>query len=147
VDWTARGRDVDVLHACRVHVALYVPRLLDAGAAASSTSHRLSALSSCYRHLVEHDLIATNSAAAVRQPASTRTTPPPSGWTATRRAFIADADTDTDTGCAPRPPLACCTSGCASTSSPPTLPISARWRPDGRSRRPARRLPRAPRRR
>ena len=95
MDWTARGRDVDVLHACRVHVALYVPRLLDAGAAASSTSHRLSALSRCYRHLVEHDLIATNSAAAVRQPASTRTTPPPSGWTATRRARSSPPPTPT----------------------------------------------------
>ena len=67
LDWL-HGIDVDVLHARRVHVDLWVRQLLDAGAAGSSTSRRLSALSSFYRHLGEHDLIAANPAAAVRRP-------------------------------------------------------------------------------
>jgi len=62
------GIGVDVLHARRVHVDLWVRQLLDDGAAHSSTTRRLSAVSSWYRHLVEHDLIAANPAAAVRRP-------------------------------------------------------------------------------
>lgn len=67
LDWL-HGVDVDALHARRVHIDLWVRQLVDAGAAASSTSRRLSALSSWYRHLVEHDLIPANPAAAVRRP-------------------------------------------------------------------------------
>ncbi len=63
-----REIDVDVLHARRVHIDLWVRQLLDTGAAGSSTSRRLSALSSFYRHLVEHDLITANPATAVRRP-------------------------------------------------------------------------------
>lgn len=95
LDWL-HGIDVDVLHARRVHVDLWVRQLLDAGAAGSSTSRRLSALSSFYRHLGEHDLIAANPAAAVRRP----TVDP--DHTATvgldrdqARAFLAAADADT----------------------------------------------------
>jgi hypothetical protein len=40
-----------VLDARRVHVDLWVRQLLDAGTAGSSTKHRLSALTSFYRHL------------------------------------------------------------------------------------------------
>jgi site-specific recombinase XerD len=95
LDWLRTG-EVDVLDARRVHVDLWVRQLLDAAAANSSTSRRLSALSSFYRHLVEHDLIAANPAAAVRRP----TVDP--DHTATvgldrdqARAFIAAADADT----------------------------------------------------
>ncbi len=45
LDWL-REIGVDALHARRVHVDLWVRQLLDAGAAASSTSRRLSALTS-----------------------------------------------------------------------------------------------------
>ncbi|MCY7341074.1 MAG: tyrosine-type recombinase/integrase [Pseudonocardia sp.] len=87
--------DLDALHVLQVHVNLYVRQLLDTGAAASSTSRRLSALSSSYRHLVEHDLIAANPAAAVRRP-----TVDPDHTVAVgmdrdqARAFIAAADAD-----------------------------------------------------
>lgn len=67
LDWL-REIDVDVLHARRVHVDLWVRQLLDARAAGSSTARRLSALSSFYRHLGEHDLITANPAAAVQRP-------------------------------------------------------------------------------
>lgn len=94
LDWL-RGIDVDTLGARRVHVDLWVRQLLDAGSAASSTARRLSALSSFYRHLGEHDLITANPAAAVRRP----TVDP--DHTATvgldrdqARAFIAAADAD-----------------------------------------------------
>lgn len=70
-----REIDLDTLGVRRVHVDLSVRQLHDTGAAASSTSRRLSALSSFYRHLVEHDLIAANPAAAVPGPPSTLTTP------------------------------------------------------------------------
>lgn len=63
------GLGVDVLDARRVHVDLWVRHLLDHGAAASSTARRLSALTSFYRHLVEHDILAANPVAAVRRPA------------------------------------------------------------------------------
>lgn len=59
---------VDVLDARRVHVDLWVRQLLDDGAAHSTTTRRLSAVSSWYRHLVEHDLITANPATAVRRP-------------------------------------------------------------------------------
>ncbi|MHA6631891.1 tyrosine-type recombinase/integrase [Pseudonocardia sichuanensis] len=95
LDWL-RKLGVDVLHARRVHVDLWVRQLLDAGAAGSSTSRRLSALSGFYRHLVEHDLVIANPAAAVRRP----TVDP--DHTATvgldrdqARALIAAADADT----------------------------------------------------
>jgi site-specific recombinase XerD len=67
LDWLA-ARHVDVLEARRIHVDLWTRGLLDAGAAHSSVARRLSALTSWYRHLGEHDLIATNPAAAVRRP-------------------------------------------------------------------------------
>jgi integrase/recombinase XerD len=86
---------VDVLDARRVHVDLWVRQLLDAGAAASSTARRLSALSSWYRHLVEHDLLAANPAAAVRRPGGAPHPPAPGGLDRDQaRAFIAAADTD-----------------------------------------------------
>lgn len=95
LDWL-HELDLDVLGARRVHVDLWVRQLLDTGAAASSTARRLSALSSFYRHLGEHDLIGANPAAAVRRP----TVDP--DHTATvgldrdqARAFINAADTDT----------------------------------------------------
>jgi integrase/recombinase XerD len=67
LDWLAT-RQVDVLAARRVHVDLWTRGLLDAGAASSSVARRLSAVSSWYRHLGEHDLIGVNPAAAVRRP-------------------------------------------------------------------------------
>ena len=67
LDWLTT-RQVDVLAARRIHVDLWTRDLLDAGAAHSSVARRLSALTSCYRHLGEHDLIATNPAATVRRP-------------------------------------------------------------------------------
>ena len=44
------GRRVDVLAATRVHVDLFARAQLDAGAATSSCTRRLSALSSFYRY-------------------------------------------------------------------------------------------------
>jgi integrase/recombinase XerD len=86
---------VDVLDARRVHVDLWVRQLLDAGAAASSTARRLSALSSWYRHLVEHDLLAANPAAAVRRPAVDPDHTATVGLDRDQaRAFIAAADAD-----------------------------------------------------
>lgn len=41
---------------------------LDHGAASSSTARRLSALTSFYRHLVEHDVLDANPATAVNRP-------------------------------------------------------------------------------
>ena len=67
LDWLA-ARELGPLQARRVHVDLWVRQLLDAGAADSSVTRRLSAVSSWYRHLAEHDLIAANPAAAVRRP-------------------------------------------------------------------------------
>lgn len=57
-----------MLNVRRVHVDLWMRQLLDDGAAHSSTTRRLSAISSWYRHLVEHDLLPANPAAAVRRP-------------------------------------------------------------------------------
>jgi site-specific recombinase XerD len=95
LDWLHR-LDVDVLDARRIHVDLWVRHLVDHGAAASSTARRLSALTSFYRHLGEHDLVTTNPAAPVRRP----TVDP--DHTATvgldrdqARALIAAADADT----------------------------------------------------
>lgn len=61
-------RGVDVLAACRVHVDLFSTELLAAGAANATVARRLSALSSYYRHLNQHDLIPANPAAVVRRP-------------------------------------------------------------------------------
>jgi len=94
LDWLGEV-GVDALDARRVHVDLWVRQLLDAGAAASSTSRRLSALSSWYRHLVEHDLIAANPAAAVRRPAVDPDHTATVGLDRDQaRAFIAAADAD-----------------------------------------------------
>ena len=87
---------VDVLAARRVHVDPWTRSLLDAGAAHSSVTRRLSAISSWYRHLGEHDLIAANPVAAVRRPRvdpdHTRTV----GLDRDQaRALLAAADTDT----------------------------------------------------
>lgn len=87
---------IHALHVSRVHVDLYVRRLLDTGAAASSTSRRLSALSSFYRHLVEHDLMAANPAAAVRRPSVDPDHTATVGLDRDQaRAFLAAADADT----------------------------------------------------
>ena len=69
-DWLAwlHAAGLDPLQARRVHVDLWVRGLLDAGAAASSTARRLSALSGWYRHLAEHDLVEANPVAPVRRP-------------------------------------------------------------------------------
>jgi integrase/recombinase XerD len=94
LDWLA-ALDVDVLTARRVHVDLWVRQLLDDGAAGSSTSRRLSALSSFYRHLVEHDLIPANPAAAVRRPTVDPDHTATVGLDRDQAcAFIAAADTD-----------------------------------------------------
>jgi integrase/recombinase XerD len=94
LDWL-REVGVDVLDARRVHVDLWVRQLLDAGAAASSTARRLSALSSWYRHLVEHDLLAANPAAAVRRPAVDPDHTATVGLDRDQaRAFLAAADAD-----------------------------------------------------
>ncbi|MHA6631825.1 tyrosine-type recombinase/integrase [Pseudonocardia sichuanensis] len=87
---------VDAVDARRVHVDLWVRQLLDAGAAAASTARRLSALSSFYRHLVEHDLLAANPAAPVRRPAVDPDHTATVGLDRDQaRAFLAAADTDT----------------------------------------------------
>ena len=57
------------------------------------TARRLWALTSFYRHLVAHELLAREPPAAVRQPKATPTARPPSLWTAKRRAFLVAADT------------------------------------------------------
>ena len=128
LDWLA-GLQVDVLAARRVHVDLWVRHLLDTGAASSSTARRLSALTGFYQHLITHDLLAANPAAAVRRPASTPITPPPSAWTAPKPAPSSPPPTPTPDppGYAPPPPPAYyCTWGCAWTNSPPpTSPTSA----------------------
>jgi len=67
LDWLS-GLEVDVLHVRRVHVDLWARHLLDSGAAASSTTRRLSAVTSFYHHLVDHDLLTANPAAPVRRP-------------------------------------------------------------------------------
>ncbi len=69
-DWLGwlHTAELDPLQARRVHVDLRVRGLLDAGAAASSTARRLSALSGWYRHLAEHDLVGANPVAPVRRP-------------------------------------------------------------------------------
>jgi site-specific recombinase XerD len=94
LDWLGEI-GVDVLDARRVHVDLWVRQLLDAGAASSSTARRLSALTSWYRHLVEHDLIAANPAAAVRRPAVDPDHTATVGLDRDQaRAFLAAADAD-----------------------------------------------------
>jgi integrase/recombinase XerD len=67
LDWLA-GLGVDVLDARRVHVDLLTRQLLDSGAAPSSTTRRLLAVTSFYHHLVEHDVLGANPAASVRRP-------------------------------------------------------------------------------
>ena len=95
LDWL-RGTGVDVLAVRRVHLDLWVRHLLDHGAASSSTARRLSALTSFYRHLVEHDVLAANPVTAVRRP-----TVDPDHTTTVgldrdqARALIAAADADT----------------------------------------------------
>ena len=124
LDWL-HGLEVDVLAARRVHVDLWVRHLLDIGAASSSTARRLSALTSFYDHLITHDVLTANPAAAVRRP---RVDPDHTTTVgldrAQARAFLAAADADPGparlrtaaaAGC-------CCTWGCASTSSPPPTP-------------------------
>lgn len=90
------AHQVDVLAARRVHVDLWTRDLLDAGAAGSTVTRRLSAISSWYRHLGEHDLIAANPVAAVRRP---RVDPDHTNTVGLdrdqARALLAAADTDT----------------------------------------------------
>jgi site-specific recombinase XerD len=94
LDWL-QEIGVDVLDARRVHVDLWVRRLLDSGAAPSSTARRLSALTSWYRHLVEHDLLAANPAAPVRRPVVDPDHTATVGLDRDQaRAFIAAADAD-----------------------------------------------------
>jgi integrase family protein with SAM-like domain len=129
LDWL-HGLEVDVLAARRVHVDLWVRHLLDIGAASSSTARRLSALTSFYDHLITHDVLTANPAAAVRRPRVDPDHPRPSGSTAPGPARSSPPPTPTPDppGCAPPPPPGCCcTSACASTSSPPppTPPTSA----------------------
>jgi site-specific recombinase XerD len=127
---TARG--IDVLAARRIHVDLWTRGLLDAGAANSSVARRLSALTSWYRHLGEHDLISTNPATAVRRPKVDPDHTNTVGLDRDQaRALLAAADADTDTGparpgCARRPRSGCCCiRGYGSMSSPaPTWPTS-----------------------
>lgn len=94
VDWL-HALEVDVLAARRVHVDLWVRHLLDTGAAASSTARRLSALTSFYQHLITHDVLSANPAAAVRRP---RVDPDHTTTVgldrAQARAFLAAADAD-----------------------------------------------------
>jgi site-specific recombinase XerD len=95
LDWLG-ARDVDVLGAHRVHVDMWTRELLTTGAAASSVARRLSALSSWYRHLGEHDLITTNPAAAVRRPRIDPDHTTTVGLDRDQaRALLAAADTDT----------------------------------------------------
>jgi site-specific recombinase XerD len=89
-------RQVDVLDARRIHVDLWTRGLLDAGAASSSVARRLSAVSSWYRHLGEHDLISINPAAAVRRPRVDPDHTTTVGLDRDQaRALLAAADTDT----------------------------------------------------
>jgi integrase/recombinase XerD len=94
LDWLT-GLQVDVLAARRVHVDLWVRHLLDTGAASSSTARRLSAVTGFYHHLITHDLLAANPAAAVRRP---RVDPDHTTTVgldrAQARAFLHAADTD-----------------------------------------------------
>ena len=94
LDWL-HELGVDVLDARRVHIDLWVRHLIDHGAAPSSTARRLSALTSFYRHLVEHDLLAANPAAAVRRPKIDPDHTTTVGLDRDQaRAFLAAADTD-----------------------------------------------------
>lgn len=88
-------RGVDVLAARRAHVDLWVTQLQASGAAASTITRRLSALSGFYRHAAAHDLITHSPTAGVTRP----TIDP--DYTATigldrdqARALIAAADAD-----------------------------------------------------
>ena len=68
--WCA-AHDVDPRRARRVQVDHYHAHLLDGGAAPASAGRRLSAVSSFYRFLLEHDdldITGSNPAAAVRRP-------------------------------------------------------------------------------
>ena len=94
LDWLA-GLDVDVLDARRVHVDLWARHLLDSGAAASSTTRRLSAVTSFYHHLVDHDLLTANPAASVRRPQVDPDHTTTVGLDRDQaRAFLAAADAD-----------------------------------------------------
>ncbi|WP_225922804.1 tyrosine-type recombinase/integrase [Pseudonocardia oceani] len=94
LDWLT-GLDVDVLDARRVHVDLWARHLLDSGAAASSTTRRLSAVTSFYHHLVDHDLLAANPAASVRRPKVDADHTTTVGLDRDQaRAFLAAADAD-----------------------------------------------------
>jgi integrase/recombinase XerD len=87
--------DADVLAARRVHVDLWVRHLLDTGAASSSTARRLSALTSFYQHLITHDVLTANPAAAVRRPSVDPDHTANVGLDrAQARAFHTAADTD-----------------------------------------------------
>jgi site-specific recombinase XerD len=95
LDWLA-ALDVDVLDARRVHVDLWTRHLLDSGAAPSSTTRRLSAVTSFYHHLVEHDVLAANPAASVRRPRVDADHTTTVGLDRDQaRAFLAAADADT----------------------------------------------------
>ena len=102
------------------------------GAAASSTARRLSALTSFYHHLITHDVLAANPAAAVRRPRVDPDHTTTVGLDRARPARSSPPPTPTPgpPACAPpRPPGCCCTWGCASTSSPPpTPPTSGHYR-------------------
>ncbi|WP_445189233.1 tyrosine-type recombinase/integrase [Pseudonocardia sp. Cha107L01] len=89
-------RRIDVLSVRRIHVDLWTRGLLDAGAASSSVARRLSAVSSWYRHLGEHDLVTANPAAAVRRPRVDPDHTTTVGLDRDQaRALLAAADTDT----------------------------------------------------
>lgn len=60
--------DVDVLGATRLHVDLWVRAQTDTGAAASTVTRRVSALSSFYRHTTTHGLTAANPTHGVARP-------------------------------------------------------------------------------
>jgi site-specific recombinase XerD len=95
LDWLA-GLGVDVLDARRVHVDLWTRHLLDSGAAPSSTTRRLSAVTSFYHHLVDHDLLGANPAASVRRPRVDADHTTTVGLDRDQaRAFLAAADADT----------------------------------------------------
>lgn len=61
-------RGVDVLAARRAHVDLWVHQQQTAGAAATTITRRLSALSGFYRHATTHDLITHSPTAGVTRP-------------------------------------------------------------------------------
>ncbi|MHA6631078.1 tyrosine-type recombinase/integrase [Pseudonocardia sichuanensis] len=106
-------------------------QLLDDGAASSSTSRRLSALSSFYRHLVEHDLVIANPAAAVRPSAVDQDHTATFGLDSDQpRALITAADADTS-------PVRLHRGRCpAAAASRAARRLARRCRPRSRSRSP-----------